>query len=120
MISSCISLVFSGGIVGDVADLEKGGKEGRGGGAVRGREGGRAREVVAGVGDALGFGGGLKVEGKDEKNYWEGWWEVASSSSSSSSSFCFLLLLLLAFFHSPSTTTSSSIALSVHVLSQLF
>jgi len=71
MISSCIRLVFSGGIVGNVADLEKGGKEGRGGGAVRGREGGRAREVVAGVGDALGFGGGLKVEGKDEENYWE-------------------------------------------------
>ena len=67
---------------------------------------------MAGVGDALGFGGGSEVEGEDDEDYWD-WWECASSGSSApSSSSCFLLLL--AFFHSRSTALSTLLPLSIH------
>ncbi len=68
---------------------------------------------MAGVGDALGLGGGLEVERKDDENYrgpGGGWWSSAPPF--------LLFLLLLALFY-PATLSLLLFSLLIDVFTQL-
>lgn len=74
---------------------------------------------MAGIGNALGFGCGLEVEGEDDENYWGpggGRWESASAASSAPSFLLFLLLLALFY---PATLSLLLFSLLIDVFTQL-